>query len=340
VSLVPPSTDPDGRPPPLVSLHGRRIAVVGATGFIGSHLVEALVGHGAAVIALSQGQTWRPTVPALAARGLVDLAVVDPTTPRVSQEDLRAALSGADGIVLLAYRPAPPGPTLDRCRHEIRCNVDGLLRLLEAVSGDLRRICFASSIGVYGAARPARISERVPLAPTTAYGAGKAAAESFLRAYSEASGVPTTALRFSTVYGPMETAPRAVPNFIRRALDGHPPELTGSLDDVRDFVNVHDAVRAVLLALVGNEEGARAYNVGSGTGTRLRTLADLVQRLVAHEDDDVVTTGTEAGIDVSMAGRVLGYRPQVRLDGGLCEEIRWFEENPSLWAVGPPGGTP
>jgi UDP-glucose 4-epimerase len=339
VNAVGPSASAGVTRPSPAALGGRCIAVVGATGFIGSHLVDALVAHGAAVIAVSQGQTWRPNVPALAARGLVRLVVADPTMPRVSQEDLRAALSGADGVALLAYRPAPPGSTLSRCHHEIRRNVEGLLRILNVLPDGLRRICFASSIEVYGAARPALVSERIPLAPTTPYGAGKAAAESFLRTYSSASGVPATALRLSTVYGPRETAPRAIPNFIRRELNGQPPEITGSSAEVRDFVSVHDAVSAVLLALADVEPGSKVCNVGSGTGTRVGALADLVRWLVAHDEPGAATVAAEAGIDVSLAEVSLGYRPHVRLAAGLSEEIRWFREHPRLWAAGPPGRT-
>jgi nucleoside-diphosphate-sugar epimerase len=322
------------RPSPT-ALAGSCIAVVGATGFIGSHLVDALVVHGAAVIAVSQGQTWRPNVPALAAQGLVRLVVADPTMPRVSQEDLRAALSGVDGVALLAYRPAPPGSAVGRCGHEIRRNVEGLLRVLDVLPDELRRICFASSIDVYGVARPARITERMPPAPTTPYGAGKAAAESFLRAYSATSGVAATALRLATVYGPRETAPRAIPNFIRRALNGQPPEITGSSAEVRDFVSVHDVVSAVLLALADSEPGSKVYNVGSGTGTSLGALADLVRWLVAHDEPEAATVAEQVGIDVSLAEVNLGYRPHVRLADGLNEEIRWFREHPSLWASKP-----
>jgi UDP-glucose 4-epimerase len=328
---VDPSAVPGVTRPSPAALGGRCIAVVGATGFIGSHLVDALVAHGAGVIAVSQGQTWRPNVPALAARGLVRLVVADPTRPQVSQEDLRTALSGADGVVLLAYRPAPPGSTVSRCRHELRWNVGGLLRVLDVLPAELRRICFASSIAIYGASDPVRVTERLPPAPTTAYGAGKAAAESFLRAYSAASGVATTALRLATVYGPRETAPRAIPNFIRRALNGQPPEIRGSAAEVRDLVSVHDAVSAALLALADTEPGSKVCNVGSGTGTTLGSLADLVTSLIANEPG-AATVAAQAGIDISLAEVSLGYRPHVRLVDGLREEIRWFREHPGLWA--------
>jgi UDP-glucose 4-epimerase len=211
----------------------------------------------------------------------------------------------------------------------------GTLALVQRLPESVSRICFASSLMVYGPEAPQPVAETHCARPATVYAVGKLATESYLRLHAMTSGRSVVILRYATAYGPMETVPRAVPNFIRHVLSGRPPVIYGEGDDVRDYVHVHDVVDATLLALAHVEPAVQVFNVGTGRGHTTREVAEKIIRLAGEPTQPIYQPKQNAASrivgDISRARNILGYEPQIGLDNGLCDEIQYFGANPQLW---------
>jgi nucleoside-diphosphate-sugar epimerase len=299
-----------GAPPPrseyvpgwLSDLDGLRLDVLGADGFIGSHVVRLAVGAGAEVRALCVKQPWR----------IEDLAVEKVATPRWWEEDF--PLDGG-ALILLAYEP-PTGD--DRLAHELEVNAAGVERVARAAPD---RVVFASSADVYGSWHDEPVSEETEPAPTTPYAVAKLQAEQRLASYDAVS------LRIATVYGPGETGPRAIPSFTRALAGGRAPTLHGDGNDVRDLVHVVDVAAALLNAAVA--DASPVVNVGSGAGmTTLEVLNAVCAasgRRTSPEWAPATRPPSRIVLDSRRARAELGFDPRPDFDGALAEEVRWLE---------------
>lgn len=308
---------------PAGSLAGTHVAVTGATGFVGTHLVRALAQAGAQVTAIAPVPGWRVPVEELSA--IARFVPCDPLSADTTAAELAAATEGAELLVHLAYQPPPTG---DGGHFEAVHNLAGSLRLVSALPPTTRHICFASSVMVYGSNPPLPVAESACPRPVTSYAVAKLAAEHFLRGWTAQSGRAVSVLRLATVYGPLETVPRAVPNFIRRALAGEPPVIRGDGKELRDYVHVDDVVAATLLALARPPSGCDTFNIGSGQGRSTVDVARHVATLTGTSMPavHVDAPGTAASIvcDIGHARRTLGYSPTVGFEDGLRSEISWF----------------
>jgi len=167
------------------------------------------------------------------------------------------------------------------------------------------------------------------------YAAGKIAVENYLQAYVGEKKASLAILRYATVYGPMETVPRAIPNFIRAVMAGEAPVIHGNGGDVCDYVHVQDVVKATLLALTHETGCSQVINIGSGIGHTTQDIAmkiiDLTGRLIQPIYIASQHVPKRIVCDITRAGSVLGYRPTVPLEIGLLEEIHFFADHPALW---------
>src|SRR6478735_4663821 len=249
-----------------------RALVTGGAGFIGSHVVEALVARGDEVHVvddLSRGK--RERVPAAATLHVHDI-----------REPLDAIVreSGAHGIVHLAaqadVRVSVADPTLDAS-----VNVLGTINVLEAARDAGARVVFASTGGaIYGeCTRPA--VEEDPCRPLAQYGASKLAGEGYLGTYARLYDTPHVALRLGNVYGPRQDPhgeAGVVAIFLGRLRDGEPCRIFGDGSQSRDYVYVEDVARATLAALDGDPGGV--FNVGTGTATSVLELYEICRSTV------------------------------------------------------------
>jgi UDP-glucose 4-epimerase len=316
-------------------LAGKKVLVTGATGFIGSHLVERLVNLGAQVTAVGPSLGWRPTVRSLVEQGRVHFTKLHAFWSLASVGRVASEFNGVEYVVHLAYAMPPGRSCLENTIADIRRNVVGTLRFVQRLPDSVSKICFASSALVYGLNPPQPVAETDCARPVTVYATGKLATETYLRLHARESGISVLVLRYATVYGPMETVPRAIPNFIRQVLAGRSPVIRGRGDDVRDYVHVLDVVNATLLALTHDASNLQVYNVGTGRGHTTREIADKTIRLAGKHVKPVYEPAKHVSnrivCDISRARSVLGYEPRVALNEGLSEEIRWFVTNLRLW---------
>lgn len=205
-----------------------------------------------------------------------------------------------------------------------RRNATGTLAVLEAARRADARVVVASSAAIYGPPTELPVAEDHPKRPTTPYGVDKLAADRYVDVYADRYGLPTVALRYFNVYGPgqSDAAAGVISIFLDKARADEPIEIHGDGKQTRDFVHVTDVVRANLLAAKTDAVGT-AFNIGTGTGTSVAELAEIVKESVDTSVPIQHTEHREGDIerslaDITRARDQLAFEPQVSLREGIA----------------------
>jgi UDP-glucose 4-epimerase len=286
-----------------------RALVTGGAGFIGSHLVDALLARGDAVSVvddLSAGR--RERVP-----GDVPLHVVD-----IADIADAMAAERPEVVFHLAAQVDVRKSVADPAR-DARVNVAGTASVLEAARAvGASRVLFASTGGaLYGESATLPTPEHAPIDPFSPYGASKAAAETYLALSTRLHGLSTMALRFGNVYGPRQDPhgdAGVIAIFAGAALEGRPVTVYGDGTQTRDYVYVGDVVSGFLAAADSDATGA--VNIGTGVETSVRELVDALgveMRFAPARTGEVA----RSCLDVGRAAELLGWRAEVPLAEGL-----------------------
>jgi UDP-glucuronate 4-epimerase len=241
-----------------------------------------------------------------------------------SRARLAALLRGAWALVHLGYRPPRQEGALPLLHAELTSNVLATARLLEAAAdAGIAYVAFASSAQVYPPRE--RNREDDPVAPSTPYGWAKLLQEELVRSWSWDLGRPAAVFRLTTVYGPGEPPRRAIPRFVKAALEGRPLQVDGRGEHRFAPVFVGDVITAFVAALRAQAGGT--YNIG-GEPKTIREVAELVVALCGT-GVPVEESGSPARhvplCDVSRAEQALGLS-WTALEAGLEEEVRWFRD--------------
>lgn len=317
------------------ALAGRRTLVTGAGGFIGSHLVEALLRTGARVRAFVRyesrgGAGWLDQLDP-AVRGEVELArgdVRDAST-------VTAAVAGTDVVFHLAALVAIPWSYRSPDAY-VSTNVVGTMHVLEACRRyDVGRIVHVSTSEVYGTAQYVPIDERHPLRPQSPYAASKSAADQLMLAYHLTFETPAVVVRPFNTYGPRQSLRAVVPTIAAQLIAGTPVRL-GSVDPTRDLTFVSDTVDALVRA--GHTPGidGRTIQLGTGREVRIGDLAEMLSRIagvplqLVHDPERVRPPSSEVDrlvADNTLARELLGWRPLVGLEDGLAATVRWLRSS-------------
>lgn len=291
-----------------------RVVVTGGAGFIGSHLVDALVERGDDVLVLDNLKRGQ--------RAFVHPAATFVEGDVRDTETVAAAFAGARRVYHLAAQSNVMGALTD-ARYSFTTNVVGTFNGLEAASAaGAERVVFASSREVYGEPAAMPVGEDAPLLAKNPYGASKLAGEAYCRTWRHAASLSVNILRFANVYGPRDTG-RVIPLWLERASAGLPLEVFGG-EQVIDFVPVRVAVEALLAA--GERDLEMPVNVASGHGTTLIALAGRVRQLfpVCPSIDILPARSAEVVrfiADVRRMPRALGVQPPADPLEGLPELI-------------------
>ena len=311
-------------------MSARHVLVTGGAGFIGSHLVEALVARGDRVRVLDSFDPYYD--PAVKRRNLA--SVVE--SIELVEGDLRdrdlvgRVVQGTDCVVHLAAR-AGVRSSLERPVVYMQVNVAGTQRLLEAMrDAGVNHLVAASSSSVYGARTkgPFRESDALGV-PASPYAASKQAMEIICQTWQQLFDLQLTMLRFFTVYGPRQRPDMAFHIFLRALLRAD-EEITvfGDGTQTREVTYIQDAVDATLLA-IGTDRIGHTFNVGGGTyrdlNGYLEELETVAGRRFRRRAAPVVEGDQlHSRADVTQARDVLGYSPGWSLRDGLQAEFDWL----------------
>ncbi|MFN8507780.1 MAG: SDR family NAD(P)-dependent oxidoreductase [Dehalococcoidia bacterium] len=289
-----------------------RVVVTGGAGFIGKHLVAALVARGDDVVVLDNLR--RATREAVhPGAEFIEGDIRDPET-------VARAFAGAARVFHLAAQSNVMGALSD-ARYSFTTNVAGTFNVLEAATAaGVERVVFSSSREVYGEPGSVPVREDAPLLAKNPYGASKLAGEAYCRTWHHTGAIEVNILRFANVYGPGDTG-RVIPLWLERAAAGLPLDVFGG-EQVIDFVPVDMAVTALLAAAERDLDGP--VNVGSGQGTTLLALADRVRALYPGCPSVDIRPARSAEVvrfvaDVGRMRAVLGIEPPDDPLAGLAE---------------------
>jgi UDP-glucose 4-epimerase len=300
-----------------------KVLIIGAAGFLGRHVVNALIDVGARVVCLDpanpneirDGQQW--------------------VTGRIEDKDtVRAAARGCEIVICLSGATLP-GSKILSLGTEIASSVIASVEAAE-VCGQMgaNLFVFASSGGtVYGVDSAVPIPETTSCRPRNAYGVSKLATEHYLRILHSLHGLRTVSLRISNPYGEGQIAARGqgfIAAAMQAAMEGYPIPIWGDGSVVRDFIYVEDVAKAFVAACRYSGPYSE-FNIGSGTGVSLEVvlnrIADALSRPVlrAYERSRAVDVAANV-LDVARARDELNWRPSVGLKEGIENTARWWRD--------------
>ena len=307
--------------------------VTGGAGFIGSHLVEALLKQNHQVTVIDDfNHYYSPEIKRLNIAGFRDKI-------QLIEGDIRDAIlvertftkGSFDGVIHLAAR-AGVRPSIQSPKLYFTTNIDGTFNLLDACRHhEVKNFIFASSSSVYG------VNEKVPFSETDAltrtispYAATKLAGEQICSNYSHLFGIRCMCLRFFTVYGPRQRPDLAISKFTKNILSDLPIQQYGDGTTARDYTYVEDIVSGILAAADYHESQFEIINIGGSATTTLAELIKLVED-ACEKKASIEVVGDQPGdvprtfADVSKAQSLLGYSPKTPIAEGVKKYVEWFK---------------
>ncbi len=317
---------------------GAEVVVTGCAGFIGSTVTEALLEMGCRVTGVDcLTDYYDVALKHENMSGFVDHPSFNFVREDLQSLDAVALLTGKVVCFHLAAQAGVRASWGDYFHEYLGRNVMATQRLLEAcchpqVKPSLVRLVYSSSSSVYGDQPQLPVTEQALPQPRSPYGVTKMAAEHLCVLYSMNFGVPTSSLRYFTVFGPRQRPDMAFRKYIEAALDGRTFEVYGDGSQTRDFTYVGDAVRSNLLA-VSCEKNWEVFNTGGGARMVFSDTLTLLQELLQKRRPDLQATVTyqetalgdvkDTFADRTHVHATIGYEPTITFAEGLAREVDW-----------------
>lgn len=314
---------------------GARVFVTGAAGFIGSHLVDALVATGAEVFAIDDLSTGNINNLAASIDRITfrEANILDP-------RNWAELVAGCSYVFHLAAMGSVPRSIVEphRCMD---INVRGTMNVLTAAhQAGAKRVVFSGSSSAYGMSQNAsHKSEGMPPLPRSPYAASKLAGEHLMRAWSCSYGIDTAVLRYFNIFGPRQNGASAYAAAVAAFADalgsGKPGTIFGDGTQTRDFTFVANAVEANLLAAAHKSplEGD-IFNIATGTSPSVLELHNSMAAAFGMPDAKPTFLAERRGditwsrADIAHARKVLGYNPLVSFEDGLRATVEWYKSRP------------
>ena len=314
----------------MIPIENARVLVTGGAGFIGANLVRRLLREGARVTVLDDLFTGR--IENLPRKGFefVKGSVCDPAIVEKLVAEAEVIFHAAARNIVVSTRNP---------REDFETNIGGTLNMLlaaRATNGRVKRLVYTSSTSVYGNPRYLPINEDDHLSLLTPYAVSKLGGENYCQAFFESYGVPTTAVRYSNVFGPGQDPSNpycgVVAKFIELLFAGQAPVIHGDGNQTRDFTYIDDAVEATVLAAQSDRALGEVFNVGTGVETRVNELAAILSRIVGstlepqHTNRRDIDNIRRRVVNIEKTRRTLRWVPNFTLEAGLGNTMQWQRE--------------
>lgn len=308
-------------------MENKEIVVTGGCGFIGSHIVDALIENNKVTIIdnLSSGKMENLNNPNHKNLTLIKEDLLD--------ADLDEILKGKDYVFHLAAKVSVPGSVAEPLEYN-QTNIDATVKLLIACkNNDVKKIVFSSSSAVYGENPNMPLKESELAMPCSPYAAQKASGELYLKSFHESYGLNYVALRYFNVFGPRqdENSPYAavIPKFIAAILKGESPVIYGDGEQSRDFIYVKEIVNANIAAAESDYNGI--VNVALGKSMTINHLFEIVRDVLESELEVRYLDERPGDIKHSLAdiGNMenINFKPEEdKFEEQLRETVKWFKE--------------
>ncbi len=308
-----------------------RALVTGGGGFIGSHLVRALLDRGYTVRVVDDFSSGRREN---LEEVLGDIELIDDPGGIVSEKVCARAASDVDVILHQGAVPSVTRSVADPLQTN-RVNVSGTLALLEAArAAGVGRFVYASSSSVYGDAEGDVRREDDAPQPLSPYAVSKLSAENYAVLYHELHGMETVGLRYFNVFGPRQDPASqyaaVIPIFIQELLGGRSPVIYGDGEQTRDFTYVDNVVWGNLLALEAKGVGGEIFNLAMGRKCSVNELFLKLREVIGAENIEPSYAPARKGdvvhslADISKAKKLLGYEAKVPFEEGLRRTVDWY----------------
>lgn len=306
-----------------------RYLVTGGAGFIGSHIVDRLVGRGDEVIVLDDLSAGKESNLARV-RNKIELRVETITNLNC----VEAACKGMDYVIHLAARTSVPRSVKNPLETNA-VNIDGTLNVLVAArDAKVKRIVYAASSSAYGETETLPKTESMAPAPISPYGITKYVGELYGQVFGRVYGLENVSVRFFNVFGPRQDPSSQYSGVLSRFLlavqKGEQPVIYGDGEQSRDFTYIENIVDEVLRACEAKGASGMVFNGGTGGRITLNEVVEVLEKITGKKVTpkyDAPRAGDirHSQADISLAGKVLGYKPLVHFEEGLRRTWEWFQ---------------
>lgn len=310
-----------------------KIVITGGAGFIGSHIAENLAKNGHEIVIVDNLDPYYSVD--LKKRNIdIVLESGDATFINADVTDLARMKEIIDSTVDYVYHEAAQAGVRISVEDPFKpndVNVLGTLNILKAsLDAGVKKVINASSSSVYGKVKYLPFDEQHPTEPVSPYGVSKLAAEHYCRVFYEIYGLPTTSLRYFTVYGPRMRPDLAISIFTRKMLANESITVFGDGEQTRDFTYIEDVVEANKRLLNNKATDGKVLNIGGGNRISVNDLIENL-RSITGSVSEVVNACKQKGdaedtlADINLGNELIGYKPLFDINKGLNKFVDWFK---------------